>query len=59
MLFEDNYLLRTYRQLTSSPDIALAEFVVNAWDAEASTVDIDIAVDKQKKKGLNKCLIEI
>ncbi|MDR2706794.1 MAG: ATP-binding protein [Planctomycetaceae bacterium] len=50
MLFEDNYLLRTYRRLTSNPDIALAELVANAWDAGASHVDINVTIDKQKKE---------
>lgn len=50
MLFEDNYLLRTHRQLTSSADIAFAELVANAWDAGAFRVDINIDENESKVK---------
>ncbi|MDR1923595.1 MAG: ATP-binding protein [Planctomycetaceae bacterium] len=53
ILFEDNYLLRIHRQLTSSPDIAIAELVANAWDAGASRVDIDINTDEQKQEWIS------
>ena len=43
MLFEENYLKRIHRQLTSTPDIAFAELVANAWDAGASNVHISIS----------------
>ncbi len=41
-LFEENYLKRTYKTLTTNPEIALTELVANAWDAGASQVDITI-----------------
>lgn len=50
MLFEENYLIRTYRQLTTNPDIALAELVANAWDAGASCVEININNNEQNKE---------
>lgn len=42
VLFEEGYLTRTHKLLTSSPDIALTELVANAWDAGASFVKITI-----------------
>lgn len=41
-LFEENFLQRTNKVLTSNPEIALTELVANAWDAGASQVDITI-----------------
>lgn len=41
-LFEENYLKRTYKLVTSNPLIALTELVANAWDAGATKVDIKI-----------------
>ena len=41
-LFEENYLKRAYKTLTSNPEIALTELVANAWDAGASQVDVTI-----------------
>lgn len=41
-LFEENYLKRTHKTLTSNPEIALTELVANAWDAGATQVDITI-----------------
>ena len=41
-LFEENYLKRTNKTLTSNPEIALTELVANAWDAGATKVDITI-----------------
>ena len=41
-LFEENYLQRTHKTLTTNPEIALTELVANAWDAGASQVDITI-----------------
>ena len=41
-LFEENYLKRTYKTLTTNPEIALTELVANAWDAGATQVDITI-----------------
>lgn len=40
--FEDNYLTRNHRSITSTPDIALTEYVANAWDAGAYNVKIKI-----------------
>ena len=40
--FEENYLFRNYRTITSNPDVALTEFVANAWDAGAHFVSITI-----------------
>ena len=42
VLFEEGYLTRTHKLLTSSPDIALTELVANAWDAGATFVKITI-----------------
>ena len=42
VLFEDNYLVRTHKTLTSNPIVALTELVANAWDAGASLVRIVI-----------------
>ena len=41
-LFEENYLQRTHKTLTTNPEIALTELVANAWDAGATTVNITI-----------------
>ena len=41
-LFEEDYLLRTLGAVVTSPDIAMAELVANAWDAGASIVKIFI-----------------
>ena len=40
--FEDSYLLRTHKTLTSNSIVALTELVANAWDAGASIVKISI-----------------
>ena len=40
--FEEGYLFRNNRAITSSPDIALTELVANAWDAGALKVDITL-----------------
>lgn len=40
--FEDGYIFRNNRSVTSTPDIALTEFVANAWDAGAYNVSIMI-----------------
>lgn len=40
--FEEGYLYRNHRSITSTPDIALTEFVANAWDAGAYNVSISI-----------------
>ena len=36
--FEEGYIFRINRAITSTPDIALTEFVANAWDAGAFNV---------------------
>ncbi|MBP5638390.1 MAG: ATP-binding protein, partial [Victivallales bacterium] len=41
-IFEDNYLRRTHKNLTSNPIVALTELVANAWDAGALNVRITI-----------------
>ena len=38
-LFEENYLKREYKTLTTNPEVALTELVANAWDAGASKVE--------------------
>jgi len=40
--FEQDYLFRNYKNITSIPDIALTEFISNSWDAGAYNVDIRI-----------------
>ena len=40
--FEDGYIFRDNRSITSTPDIAITEFVANAWDAGAYNVRIAI-----------------
>lgn len=40
--FEDDYMFRNNRMITSSPDIAITELVANAWDAGALHVDIKL-----------------
>ena len=41
-LFEENFLKREYKTLTTNPEVALTELVANAWDAGASKVNITI-----------------
>lgn len=43
--FEENYIFRNNRSITSNNDVALTEFVANAWDAGAHNVDIVIPYD--------------
>ena len=33
--FEEDFIRSTNRSITSQPDIAITEFVANAWDAGA------------------------
>ncbi len=40
--FEQNYMFKNNKSITSIPDIALTEFVANAWDAGAYNVNISI-----------------
>jgi len=41
-LFEEDSLRRTLGAVANIPDVALTELVANAWDAGASTVQINI-----------------
>lgn len=45
--FEDDYIFRNNRSITSSPDIALTELVANAWDAGAMSVEIILPTDDE------------
>lgn len=47
--FEENYIFRNNRSITSNNDIALTEFVANAWDAGARNVDITIPFEEHEK----------
>ena len=47
--FEENYIFRNYRSITSNNDIALTEFVANAWDAGAHNVSITIPTKLDEK----------
>lgn len=47
--FEENYIFRNYRSITSNNDIALTEFVANAWDAGAHNVSITIPAKLDEK----------
>lgn len=40
--FEEDFIFRSYRTVTSSPDISIAELVSNSWDAGALNVEITI-----------------
>ena len=40
--FEDDFIYRNCRSVTSTPDIALTELVANSWDAGAYNVSISI-----------------
>lgn len=40
--FEENYIFRNNRSITSNEDIALTESVANAWDAGVHNVSITI-----------------
>lgn len=40
--FEEDYIFRNNRSVTSIPDVALTEFIANAWDAGAYHVDMTI-----------------
>jgi hypothetical protein len=47
--FEENYIFRNNRSITSNNDIALTEFVANAWDAGAHNVSITIPTELDEK----------
>lgn len=49
VFFEENYIFRNNRSITSNNDIALTEFVANAWDAGAHNVEITIPYKKHEK----------
>jgi hypothetical protein len=40
--FEEDFMYRSCRTITSTPDISLTELVANAWDAGAINVSITI-----------------
>ena len=42
VFFEENYIFRNNKSITSNNDIALTELIVNAWDAGAHNVNITI-----------------
>jgi len=46
ILFEENYIFRNYKSITSNNDVALTEFVANAWDAGAHNVNITIPTEE-------------
>ena len=48
--FENDYIARNNRSITSVPDIALTEFVANAWDAGAFHVIIEISGKDDEEK---------
>lgn len=52
--FEEDYIFRNCRSVTSSEDIALTELVANAWDAGAQRVDIFIP---DSEEGENQLVI--
>ena len=47
--FEENYIFRNYKSITSNNDIALTEFVANAWDAGAHNVSITIPYEEHEE----------
>lgn len=49
ILFEEDYIFRNNRSITSNSDIALTEFVANAWDAGAHNVNITIPLEDHEK----------
>ena len=44
--FEEDYIFRINRTITTIPDIAITEFVANAWDAGAFNVNIIIPYEE-------------
>ena len=46
--FEEDYIFRNNRLITSSPDIALTELVANAWDAGALNVNIKLPIEEDE-----------
>lgn len=47
--FEENYIFRNNKSITSNNDIALTEFVANAWDAGAHNVNITIPYEDHEE----------
>ena len=47
--FEENYIFRNNKSITSNNDIALTEFVANAWDAGAHNVSITIPYEEHEE----------
>lgn len=47
--FEEKYIFRNNRSITSNNDIALTEFVANAWDAGAHNVCITIPFEEHEE----------
>jgi hypothetical protein len=45
-LFEDDYLIRSLGNIVRDAEYALTELVANAWDAGATSVNIDIPTDE-------------
>lgn len=46
--FEEDYIFRNNKSITNNNDIALTEFVANAWDAGARNVDITIPLEERE-----------
>lgn len=44
-LFEEDYLLRELGQVAHVPQVALTELVANAWDAGASSVELELPLE--------------
>ena len=51
--FENDYIYRSNRSITSVPDIAITEFVANAWDAGANNVLISIPSKDDTEKTIS------
>lgn len=47
--FEENYIFRNNKSITSNNDVALTEFVANAWDAGAHNVNITIPYEDHEE----------
>lgn len=43
--FEEDFIFRINRTITTTPDVAITEFVANAWDAGAFNVNITIPLE--------------
>ena len=49
IFFEENYIFRNNKSITSNNDVALTEFVANAWDAGARNVNITIPYEEHEE----------